>query len=140
MFHVVPSGVWPPDRGLVPLLLLLPVSDVGGGQPCRPSHYSLFLGKPLAIWSRSDSLLCTLFNGCDSIVEYGLDPRVWDLVQVLLNFLLRETFIHSTQKVSNRVVVGADHKLILILPIGVLPTGVWPPDRGLGPPSALASS
>ena len=45
-----------------------------------------------------------LFNGCDSIVEYSLDPWVRDLVQVLLNFLLREAFVHLTQKVGNRVV------------------------------------
>ena len=87
------------------LLLLLPASDAGGGQPCWPSHYRLFLGNALAIWSWSDSLLCMLFNGHDSIVKYGLDPWVWDLVQVLLDFLLREAFIHPTQKVGNRVVL-----------------------------------
>ena len=88
--HLIEDGVL--------LLLLFPVSDIGG-------HYRLFLGIPLTIWSQSDSLLSTLFNGCDSIVEYSLDPLVWDLVQVLLNFLLREVFIHPTQKVSNRVVL-----------------------------------
>ena len=46
-----------------------------------------------------------LFKGCDSVVEYRLDPWVWDLVQVLLDFLLREVFIHPTQEVGNRVVL-----------------------------------
>ena len=72
------------------LLLLLPVSDIGCGQPCGSSHYRFFLGCLLAIWNGSDSLLGMLFEGHDSIVKYSLDPRVWDLVQVLLNFLLRE--------------------------------------------------
>ena len=46
-----------------------------------------------------------LFDGCDSIVEHRLDPWIWDLVQVLLNFLLREAFAHPAQKVGNRVVL-----------------------------------
>ena len=87
------------------LLLLFPVSDIGGGQPCGPSLHHLFLATSLTIWSQSDSLFSMLFNGHDSIVEHCLDPWVWDLVQVLLNFLLREAFIHPTQKVSNRVVL-----------------------------------
>ena len=87
------------------LLLLLPVSDISGGQPRRFSHYRFFLGCLLAIQNGSDSLLCMLFKGHDSIVEYSLDPRVWDLVQVLLNFLLREAFIHLTQKVGHSVVL-----------------------------------
>ena len=45
-----------------------------------------------------------LFKQRDSIVEYGLDPRVWNLVQVLPNFLLREAFIHPAQEVSHSVV------------------------------------
>ena len=45
-----------------------------------------------------------LFDGCDSIVEYSLDPWIQDLVQVLLNFLLGEAFIHLAQKVSNSVI------------------------------------
>ena len=45
-----------------------------------------------------------LFERRDSIVEYSLDPRVWNLVQVLLNFLLREAFIHPAQEVSHSVV------------------------------------
>ena len=105
MFHVAPSGVWPPNRGQGPPSAFIPVSDIGGGQPCGPSHYRLFLGIPLTIWSRSDSLLGMLFDGCDSIIEYSLDPWVWDLVQILLNFLLREAFVHPTQKVHNRVVL-----------------------------------
>ena len=87
------------------LLLLLPVSDISCGQPCGSSHYCLFLGFLLAIQNGSDSLLGTLFKRGDSIVEYGLDPRVWNLVQVLLNFLLREAFIHPTQKVDRSVVL-----------------------------------
>ena len=83
------------------LLLLFPVSDIGGGQPCWPSLHRLLL----AIWSQSDLLLSMLFNGHDSIVEYSLDPWIWDLVQVLLNFLLREAFIHPTQKVGNSIVL-----------------------------------
>ena len=89
----------------VPLLLLFPVSDIGGGQPCGSSHYRLFLGFLLAIQNWSDSLLCMLFKGHDSIVKYSLDPRIRDLVQVLLNFLLREAFIHPTQKVGHSVVL-----------------------------------
>ena len=95
-----------------------------------------------------------LFEWRDSIVEYSLDPRVWNLVQVLLNFLLREVFVHLAQEVghsvvltllvlqgevvaskssypplscsiqigrsediSERVVVGADYKLVPVLPI-----------------------
>ena len=45
-----------------------------------------------------------LFDGCDSIVEYSLDPWIQDFVKVFLNFLLRETFIHLTQKVGHGVV------------------------------------
>ena len=83
------------------LLLLFPVSDIGGGQPCWPSLHRLFL----AIWSQSDPLLSTLFNGHDSIVECSLDSWIQNLVQVLLNFLLREAFVHPTQKVGNSVVL-----------------------------------
>ena len=86
------------------LLLLFPVCDIGSGQPSGPSPYRLFLAIPLTIWSWPDSLLSTLFDGHDSIVEYCLDPWIWDLVQVLLTLLLREAFIHLTQKVSNSVV------------------------------------
>ena len=86
------------------LLFLFPVSDIGSGQPCWPSPYRLFLAKILTIWSRPDSLLSMLFDGCDSIVEYSFDPWIRDLVQVFLNLLLRETFIHMTQKVSHGVV------------------------------------
>ena len=87
------------------LLLLFPVHDIGSGQPCWPSPYRLFLAIPLAIWSQPDSLLSTLFDGCDSIVEYSLDPWIWDLAQVLLNFLFGEALIHLAQKVGNSVVV-----------------------------------
>ena len=87
------------------LLLLLPVSDIGCGQPCGSSHYRLFLDFLLAIWNGSGSLLCPFFERHDSIVEYSLDPRVGNLVQVLLNFFLREAFIHPTQKVGHSVVL-----------------------------------
>ena len=86
------------------LLLLLPVSDINCGQPCGSSHYRLFLDCLLTIRNGSDSLLCMLFEQRDSIVEYGLDPRVWNLVQVLPNFLLREAFIHPAQEVGHSVV------------------------------------
>ena len=86
------------------LLLLLPVSDISCGQPCGCSHYRLFLDCLLTIQNGSDSLLCTLFKWHDSIVEYGLDPRVWNLVQVFPNFHLREAFIHLAQEVSHSVV------------------------------------
>ena len=86
------------------LLFLFPVSDIGGGQPCLPSLHRHLLGITLTIWSRSDSLLSMPFKGCDSIVEYSLDPWMWDLVQLLLNFLLREAFIHPTQEVGDRIV------------------------------------
>ena len=76
------------------LLLLFPVSDIGCGKPCWPSHYCLSLDCFLAVRNGSDSLLSPLFKRGDVIVEYSLDPRVWDLVQVLLNFLLGEAFIH----------------------------------------------
>ena len=46
-----------------------------------------------------------LFNGHDSVVKYSLDPWIRDLVQVLLNFLLREAFVHPTQKVGNSIVL-----------------------------------
>ena len=87
------------------LLLLLPVSDISCGQLHRSSHYRLFLDCLLAIWNGLDSLFCTLFKWHDSIVEYGLDPRVWNLVQVLPNFLLREAFIHLAQEVGHSVVL-----------------------------------
>ena len=45
-----------------------------------------------------------LLNGCDGIVEYSLDPRMRDLVQILLNLLFREAFVHPTQEVGNRIV------------------------------------
>ena len=86
------------------LLFLFPVSDVGGGQPCWPSLHCHLLGTFLTVWSWPDSLLSTLFNGCDSVVEYSLDPWMWDLVQVLLNLLVREAFILLTQEVGNRIV------------------------------------
>ena len=56
------------------------------------------------VWSWPDSLLSMLFQGCDSVVEYSLDPWVWDLVQVLLDLLVREAFIHPTQEVGNHIV------------------------------------
>ena len=76
------------------LLLLFPVSDVGCGEPCWPSHYCLTLDCFLAVQDGSDSLLSPLFKRGDGIVEYSLNLRVWDLVQVLLNLLLGEAFIH----------------------------------------------
>ena len=76
------------------LLLLFPVSDIGCGKPCWPSHYCLTLDGFLAVRNGSDSLLGPLFERGDGIVECSLDPRVWDLVQVLLNLLLGEAFIH----------------------------------------------
>ena len=87
------------------LLFLFPVCDIGSGQPCGPSLYQLFLAIPSTIWSQPDSLLSMLFNGHDSIVEHHLDPWIWDLAQVLLNFLLREAFVHLAQKVGNHVVL-----------------------------------
>ena len=87
------------------LLLLFPVSDVSCGKPYGPSHYCLFLDCFLAVRNGSDSLLSLLFERGDGIVMYSLDPRVWDLVQVLPNFLLREAFIHLAQKVSHRIVL-----------------------------------
>ena len=89
----------------IPLLFLLPVCDIGCGQPCWPSLYRLFLAIPSTIRSRPDSLLSTLFNRHDSVFEHHLDPWIWDLVKVLLNFLLRKAFAHLAQKVSNRVVL-----------------------------------
>ena len=86
------------------LLFLFPVSDIGSGQPCWPSLHCHLLGISLTIWSQPDSLLSTLFDGCDSVVEYSLDPWMQDLVQLLLNFLLGEAFIHLTEEVSNRIV------------------------------------
>ena len=86
------------------LLFQYPVSDIGSGQPCQPSPYHLFLANLLTIWSQPDPLLSTLFDGCDSVVEYSFDPWIWDFVQVLLNFLLWEVFIHLTQKVGHSVV------------------------------------
>ena len=87
------------------LLLLFPVSDISCGKPCGPSHYRLFLDCFLAVWNGSDSLLSLLFEWGDSTVEYSLDPRVWNLVQVLLNLLFKEAFIHPAQKFSHRVVL-----------------------------------
>ena len=87
------------------LLLLFPVSDISCGEPCGPSHYCLFLDCFLAVRNGSDSLLGPLFEQGDSIVKYSLDPRVWDLVQVLLNLLFREAFIHPAQKVGHRIVL-----------------------------------
>ena len=80
------------------LLLLLLIDDIGGGQPCWPSPDCHLLGTFLMVWSWSDSLLSTLFYGCDSIVEYSLDPWVGDLVQVLLDLLIREAFISSDSR------------------------------------------
>ena len=85
------------------LLLLLPIGNIGGGQPCWPSS-DRHLGTFLMVWSWPDSLLSTFFYGRDSFVKYSLDPWMWDLVQVLLNLLVRETFIHPTQEVGNRIV------------------------------------
>ena len=86
------------------LLFSFPVSDIGGGQPCWPSLHHHLLGTFLTIWSQPDSLLSMLFNRCDGVVEYSLDPWMRDLVQILLNFVLREAFIHPTQEVGNRIV------------------------------------
>ena len=47
-----------------------------------------------------------LLYGNDSIVENSLDPRVWDLIQIFLNLLLGEMFIHPTQKVSYSIVLA----------------------------------
>ena len=105
MFYVAPSGAWPPDRGLHPPSAPVSSSDVSCGEPCWPHHYCLFLVCSLAVQDRSDSLLGPLFEWGDGIVEYSLDPRVWDLLQVLLNFLLGEAFIHLAQKVGHRIVL-----------------------------------
>ena len=86
------------------LLFQFPVSDTGSGQSCQPSLYRLNLATILIIWTWPDSLLSTILNRHDSIIEYSLDPWIWDLVQVFLNFLLREAFVHLTQKVSHSVV------------------------------------
>ena len=104
MFHVAPSGAWQPDRGLDPPSVLVPVSDIGGGQPCWPSLHRHLLGTFLAVWHQPDSLFSTLFNGRDGIVKYSLDPWMRDLVQILLNLLFREVFVHPTQEVGNRIV------------------------------------
>ena len=45
-----------------------------------------------------------MFDKCDSIVKYSFDPWIRDLVQVFLDFLLREALVHPTQKVSHGVV------------------------------------
>ena len=87
------------------LLLLFLVRDIGSGQPSGSSLYCLFLAIPLMIWSQSDSLLSMLFNGYDDIVKYSLDPWIWDLVQVLLNLLFGQAFVHPAQKVSDSVVL-----------------------------------
>ena len=86
------------------LLFLFPIGDIGGGQPCWPSLHRHLLETFLMVWSRPDSLLSTLFYGRDSIVEYSLDSWMWDLVQVLLNLLIRESFIHPTQEVGNCII------------------------------------
>ena len=91
---MAPSGFGHLIEDWVLLLFLFPVSDVSSGEPHGTSHYCLLLVCFLAVWYRSDSLLGSLFERSDSIVKYSLDPRVWNLVQVLLNFLLREAFIH----------------------------------------------
>ena len=102
--------VWCPQvfgnliEDLILLLFLFPVSDIDGGQPCWPSLHRHLLGTFLMDWSRPDSLLSTLFNGCDGIVKYSLDPWMRDLVQILLNLLFREAFIHPTQEVGNCIV------------------------------------
>ena len=70
-----------------------------------PNNYCLFLDCLLAVRNGLDSLLGPLFKWGDSIVEYCLDPRIWDLVQVLLNLLLREAFIHLAQKVGYCIVL-----------------------------------
>ena len=67
------------------LLFLFPVSDIGSHQPCWPSPYCLFLANILSIWTWPDSLLSTLFDGHDSVVEYSFNPWIWDLVQVFLS-------------------------------------------------------
>ena len=82
------------------LLFLFPIGDIGGGQPCWPSLHCHLLGTFLMVWSWPDSLLSTLFYGHDSVIEYSLDPWMRDLVQVLLNLLVREAFIHLTQEVA----------------------------------------
>ena len=107
-----PKGIaWHPQvlgnliEDWVLLLLLLPIGDIGGGQPCWPSPGRHLLGTFLMVWSWPDPLLSTLFYGHDSVVEYSLDTWVSDLVQVLLNLLVREAFIHPTQEVGNRIVL-----------------------------------
>ena len=104
MFHGHPQVLGNLIEDWILLLFLFPVSDIGGGQPCWPSLHRHLLGTFLTIWSRPDSLLGMLFNGRDGVVEYSLDPRMRDLVQVLLNLLLREAFIHPTQEVGNHIV------------------------------------
>ena len=84
--HLIEEGVL--------FLFLFPVGDISCGEPCGTSHYSLLLVSFLAAQYGLDSLLGSLFERCYGIVKYGFDPRVWDLVQVLLNLLLREAVIH----------------------------------------------
>ena len=42
--------------------------------------------------------------GVIALLSTALTPWMWDLVQVLLNLLIREVFVHLTEEVGNHIV------------------------------------
>ena len=86
------------------LLFKLPIGDVGGSQPSRSRTNNHLLAGFLIIWIRPHSLFSPFTQGLDDIVQDSLDPWIWDLVQVVLDFAREKVVIQMTQKVGHSVI------------------------------------
>ena len=88
------------------LLFKLPISDVGGGQPSWSHTNNHLLAGFLIIWIRPHSLFSPFIQGHDGIVQDSLDPWIWNLVQVVLDFAQGKVVIQMTQKVGHGVILA----------------------------------
>ena len=85
------------------LLFYLPIYDISGGQfRCSGGNRLLLIGDH-AFWIRADSQFSPLLKRGDGVVQYSFDPRIGNLIQIILNLFLWEGFIQPTQKVGHRI-------------------------------------
>ena len=86
------------------LLFYLPVYDISGGQSrCSGGNRLLLIGVH-TFWIRVNSQFSPFLKRGNGIVQYSFDPRIGNLIQIILNLLLWETFIKPTQKVGHRII------------------------------------
>ena len=88
------------------LLFKLSIGDVGGSQPSWSWTNNHLLAGLLIIWIRPHSLFSPFIQGRDGVFQDSLDPWIWDLVQVVLDFAQWEVIIQTTQKVSHGVILA----------------------------------